>query len=1056
VRRVPIHTKLLAALLVPLLGLLAVTSLELFQNSQEASDLRDQRDLALAATGPGGLISALQDERNISGLTLIGQEGLIELPVSGIDEARQVTEAALEDLEEVLDRNSQARQTYSRALDRLESDLPGLRADVDADEGPYDLDNRETARDVFDRYADIIAPLLHANTRLASAIDDAGLRRGAELIDLASKQSEAIAHLIARLIQAVAEEPAGRLDPDTDVSEASEFYHGQVVPNDEKVEERAAGDYTPAFEQLMADNEATGFHPTIQQIFETGDLDLNEITSIVSVSRDESWYGFRKAVEETLNERADEVVAAAERRLNIVAALAVLAAIVAGVIAYLVSRSITRPLRSLTEQASAMANEQLPEAVQQILETPLGEDVTVPYTEPIEVNTRDEVADVAEALDTVQESALELAVEQALLRRNIADSFVNLGRRNQNLLGRQLDFITELEQNETEPDTLANLFRLDHLATRMRRNAESLLVLAGIDPPRKWAAPVQLTDAIRAALGEVEDYQRVTVRAVEPATVVGSVAADLAHLLAELIENALVFSPPDQAVEIRGRAYSPNTGPAGHPDSGTAYTLAVIDSGLGMSPEEITRANRRLAGEESFTIAPSKYLGHYVAGNLAARHGIDVKLHDSPGHGVTATVNLPAALLTDQVTTDDTAPGAPELSAGPAAGIAAAAAPAAAASSPLELTSDVLAPLGLPPASEPPAPSESPAHEPAPLTASGLTRRTPQAGPAPEPAAPDTAGPGATPSDELLQVLANYTGQLSQTPTAARPSPPSPPTPSVPSPGSPAGRPSRPMSPVTGTPALTDLPPFPLTPPRGTPPVQRNQPPSPPPGQAPWPAPTGPPQPPIPQGREPSSSGGDLPNAAPSNTGQSNTAQAGGGLARRVPGAQLPSAEPLNIRRAADPAPPDPSPHWPATSPPSDLQLWGPQASSAANTRPGPAHAAPPPLFRRPFDVSTPPVPARRPSAASLHGAPDQHGANGPSDADQPPASVFSGPQPIRRQGTRSADVRALGRQHNADDVYGFLRDFTAGVQRGLDDSGGDSGGDAGGESGPEAPGSPA
>jgi hypothetical protein len=172
----------------------------------------------------------------------------------------------------------------------------------------------------------------------------------------------------------------------------------------------------------------------------------------------------------------------------------------------------------------------------------------------------------------------------------------------------------------------------------MRRNAESLLVLAGIDPPRKWTAPVRVTDAIRAALGEVEDYQRVTVRAVEPTTVLGSAAADLAHLLAELIENALIFSPPDQTVEIRGRVQ-----PAG-------YTLAVIDSGLGMPPEELARANRRLAGAESFTIAPSKYLGHYVAGNLAARHGINVTLHNSPGHGITATVNLPPTLLTTEPT----------------------------------------------------------------------------------------------------------------------------------------------------------------------------------------------------------------------------------------------------------------------------------------------------------------------------------------------------------------------------------------------------------------------
>ena len=283
-------------------------------------------------------------------------------------------------------------------------------------------------------------------------------------------------------------------------------------------------------------------------------MEITKFTDAVSREDDEGFNGFRTAVnDQQIEQRADELNDQANQEPPLYLALALVAIVVALLVTWLVSRSITRPLRSLTRQAKEMAERRLPEAVIDILDTPLGDDVTVPTVDPVRVNTRDEVADVADALNTVQDSALDLAVEQAVLRRNIADSFVNLGRRNQNLLGRQLDFITELETNETDADTLANLFRLDHLATRMRRNAESLLVLAGIDPPRQWAAPVRLTDVIRAALGEVEDYQRVTVRGVEPATIIGSAAADLAHLLAELIENALVFSPPDQTVDIRGR-----------------------------------------------------------------------------------------------------------------------------------------------------------------------------------------------------------------------------------------------------------------------------------------------------------------------------------------------------------------------------------------------------------------------------------------------------------------------------------------------------------------------
>jgi signal transduction histidine kinase len=336
-----------------------------------------------------------------------------------------------------------------------------------------------------------------------------------------------------------------------------------------------------------------------------------------------------------LSEVADGSRADARRREQIFLALAALTLTAALILTWLVSRSITRPLRSLTSQAKAMARIRLPAAVREVLQTPLGEDVTVPWVEPVAVKTRDEVLDVSFALNRVQDTALELAVEQAVLRRNMADSFVNLGRRNQNLLARQLDLITELENIEPSSDALANLFRLDHLATRMRRNAESLLVLAGVEPPRQWAQPVNINDVVRAALGEVEDYQRVAVRDVQPATVIGTVAADLAHLLAELIENALVFSPEDKAVEVRGKV-----------EADGRYTLAIVDRGVGMTAEAMEASNRRLAGDESFTVAPSKYLGHYVAGNLAARHGIAVRLDPSPGRGITATVRLPVPQLT--------------------------------------------------------------------------------------------------------------------------------------------------------------------------------------------------------------------------------------------------------------------------------------------------------------------------------------------------------------------------------------------------------------------------
>src|SRR5918995_934983 len=488
-------------------------------------------------------------------------------------------------------------------------------------------------------------------------------------------------------------------------------------------------------------------------------------TSTGSESGEFGYTVFGREVAEQLRDDTNQVRSDADARFLRYGLLATAAVLLALATTWLVSQSLTRPLRSLTRQAKTMASDRLPNAVRSILNTPLGEDVEVPEMAPVRVRTRDEVADVADALNTVQDSALDLAVEQAVLRRNLADSFVNLGRRNQNLLSRQLDFITELESSETDPTTLQNLFLLDHLATRMRRNAESLLVLAGIDPPRQWAAPVRLTDVIRAALGEVEDYQRVSVRGFAPATIVGSAAADLAHLLAELIENALVFSPPDQTVDIRGR---------NRPDG---YALAIIDSGMGMAATDIESANRRLAGAESFTIAPSKYLGHYVAGNLAARHDIGVHLDSSPGNGVTATINIPPALLTT-----DAVISAPVT---PPHGGRAVARPGGPAPAP------TLAGAGPPRAAALAAPGGPPAHlrqpattaswpAPASLTGgaaaaqpavarteSGLAKRAPR-GAADAP--PSTTGAG--PSEDLLAALSRHTAP----PSGAGPVTPAPPT----------------------------------------------------------------------------------------------------------------------------------------------------------------------------------------------------------------------------------------------------------------------------------------
>jgi signal transduction histidine kinase len=340
--------------------------------------------------------------------------------------------------------------------------------------------------------------------------------------------------------------------------------------------------------------------------------------------------------------RAGALERDAQLQLVLYSLLAVAAVAVLGGLSVSASRSISGPLRTLARDAADIAGTRLPHAVARVQET--GGAQEAPEEVRVAERAGAEVHLVAAAFQEVQQVAFDLATEQAVLRKNATESLVNLGRRNQNLVRRQIGFINKLEHEDADPQQLANLFELDHLATRMRRNAESLLVLAGEASPRPWAQPLTVTDVIRAALSEVEDYRRVTLRRVDQVLINGAVVAEVAHLLAELIENALTFSPPDMDVEIEGRRTS------------AGYLVAIVDHGLGMSPEAIAEANVRLSGTASFMAEPTKYLGHFVVGSLARRHGIEVRLGDAPAAGVVARVLLPHAVLADHQLTEAPAP----------------------------------------------------------------------------------------------------------------------------------------------------------------------------------------------------------------------------------------------------------------------------------------------------------------------------------------------------------------------------------------------------------------
>ena len=298
----------------------------------------------------------------------------------------------------------------------------------------------------------------------------------------------------------------------------------------------------------------------------------------------------------------------------------------------LMARVMVGPLRRLTRTANEVADQRLPGLVDRLQQSTDLRDLDV-VPEPVPVDSGDEIGQVSAAFNSVHRVAIQVATEQAALRKSIGDMFLNLARRSQSLIDRQLELIDDLERTEADPDALENLFKLDHLATRMRRNSEDLIVLSGAEPARRWTQPVPLVDVVRAALAEIEDYNRVELLPIDDVGVAGQAVADIVHLLAELIENAATFSPPATRVQVTGE-------PAAH-----GYLLEIEDQGIGMTPAELEEANQQLATPAAVGLEQAGRLGFYVVGRLAARHGIKVRLRRSWFGGVAALVLLPASLL---------------------------------------------------------------------------------------------------------------------------------------------------------------------------------------------------------------------------------------------------------------------------------------------------------------------------------------------------------------------------------------------------------------------------
>jgi signal transduction histidine kinase len=319
-----------------------------------------------------------------------------------------------------------------------------------------------------------------------------------------------------------------------------------------------------------------------------------------------------------------------------------LAVVVSVILLVWFGRKVTRDLTRLDDNVRGMAQERLPRVVEQLRR---GDDVDVlAESPPPDTSTIQEIAQIAESFAAVQRAAVGAAVDQARMRKGVNQVFLNISMRSQSLLHRQLAMLDSMERGTGEAKALADLFRLDHLTTRMRRHAESLIILSGATPGRGWRDPVPVVDVLRASVAEVEDYVRVDVVSESQDLVAGNAVNDVIHLVAELIENATAFSPPNTRVEVRADRV------------GVGLVAEIEDRGLGLGADDIDDINRRLASPPEFDLADSEQLGLFVVGRLAARHHIKVSLRPSPYGGITAVVLLPFGVIVreeDASMTDD-------------------------------------------------------------------------------------------------------------------------------------------------------------------------------------------------------------------------------------------------------------------------------------------------------------------------------------------------------------------------------------------------------------------
>ncbi|MBF8185961.1 sensor histidine kinase [Nonomuraea sp. K274] len=599
--------KIIGLLLVPLTSMVVLWGVITAVTASESLELREYKTLWTNLRLPAyKLISEIQRERLVSAQHL---RNTSEEPAVAAQRTR--TDAARDSFRKLSshskDRSEEIRTQVDAVYTQLDR-LDAIRGEIDTS-----LSDRLHTAEAYNTITDTIFGL----HRRVALIDDIPIyEQSRVVIDLGYAKE-----LLTR-------EQAIALGPTT---AAERRLFTQLVGNRRFVVDQALGELDPVMRDTHV---ALITSPAYQRMRMMED-------QVIAGGTPQGWLGTTQALANSfqeaqmrastmLNAQADPVADRVLERAFLLAGTCLALVVVSIAFSLRMGNRLSKELGALRLAALEVAQERLPHVVSKLRK---GEKVEMP--ELSVASTTVEIDDVGKAFSTVQQTAVEAAVGQAQLSEGVGHVFRNLARRSQTLLHRQRIQLADMQHRATDPEALDDLFRLDHLTTRMRRHAEGLIILSGATPGRGWSKPVPLLDVARGAAAEVEDYQRVTVEPMPGLRLAGPVVGDVIHLIAELIENATVYSPAHTQVIVRGE------------QTARGFAFEVEDRGLGVSADELTELNERLVSPPEFDLADSDRLGLFVVSRLAARHDIRVTLRGSPYGGTTAIVLIPAEHVAD-------------------------------------------------------------------------------------------------------------------------------------------------------------------------------------------------------------------------------------------------------------------------------------------------------------------------------------------------------------------------------------------------------------------------